>query len=121
MSTTDINFKDCRIAVSGARRNPTAQSKAEAIELLKELSDAISSLTEVERPPDGWRLARKTRKTRNRNTKLELQQARTCVCTTYIKREAEKSYQSPRISNEVSLPKGMSVEMAMAIHRTERM
>lgn len=117
---SEINFKASRIAVSDARKNPTAQSKAIAIELLKELSDAISSLPEVERPPDGWKLARKTRKTRNRNARLELQQAKTCVCTTYVKREAEKNYQAPRKVDAI-LPKGMSVEMAMAIHRTESM
>mgnify|MGYP003648611938 FL=1 len=116
----DINFKESRIAVSAARRNPTAQSKAIAIQLLKELSDAISSLTEVERPPDGWKLAKKTRKTRNRNAKLELQQAKTCVCVTYLKGKAEKSYQSPR-KPSANLPSGVSVEVAMAHHRTQRM
>jgi hypothetical protein len=115
----DINFKESRIAVSDARKNPTAQSKAIAIQLLKELSDAISSLTEVERPPDGWKLAKKTRKTRNRNAKLELQQAKTCVCVTYIKGKAEKSYQAPRNTSDAVLPKGMSVERAMRLLRMQ--
>ncbi len=117
----DINFKDCRIAVSEARNRPTAQSKAIAMRLLKEITESISSLAEVERPPDGWKLAKKTRRTRNRNEKLEHQQAKTCVCTTYVKREVEKSYQAPRRPNVAKLPKGVSVEVAMAIHRTQRM
>lgn len=117
----NINFKDCRVAVSEATARPTEQSKAIAMQLLKELTESISSLVEVERPSDGWKLARKTRRTRNRNEKLEVQQAKTCVCTTYVKREAEKSYQAPRRPNVAKLPKGVSVEVAMARHRTQRM
>jgi len=117
----DINFKDCRVAVSEATTRPTAQSKAIALQLLRELTESISSLAEVERPPDGWKLAKKTRGTRNRNEKLEHHQAKTCVCTTYVKRETEKSYQAPRRPNVAKLPKGVSVEVAMAHHRTQRM
>ena len=117
----DINIKDCRKAVNQAKYSATAERKARAIKLLKELTESISSLTEVERPSDGWKLAKKTRGTRNRNEKLEHQQAKTCVCTTYVGREAEKSYQAPRRPNVAKLPKGVSVEVAMAHHRTQRM
>jgi len=116
-----INFKDCRVAVSEATARPTEQSKAMALKLLKELTESILSLTEVEQPSNGWKLAKKARKSLDGNQRLEHQQARTCVCTTYIRREAEKSYQSPRIPDVARLPEGVSVQEAMSHLLTESM
>lgn len=45
--STDINIKDCRKAVNRAKYNPTAERKAQALKLLKELMDAVNNLEEV--------------------------------------------------------------------------
>lgn len=119
----DINFKDCRKAVNQAKFRATAERKALALKLLKQLTEAISNLEEVEaKPSKSNALARKASagRPKNRNQKLERQQAKDNVSTTYLKPEAEKSYQAPR--REVyTLSEGESVEVAMAKLRTKRL
>ena len=119
----DINFKDCRKAVNQAKFRATAERKALALKLLKQLTEAISNLEEVEaRPSKSNALARKASagRPKNRNQRLERQQAKDNVSTTYLKPEGEKSYQAPR--REVyTLSEGESVEVAMAKLRTKRL
>mgnify|MGYP003124894286 CR=1 FL=1 len=43
----DINIKDCRKAVNQAVYFPTAERKANALKLLKQLTEAVSNLKEV--------------------------------------------------------------------------
>ena len=116
----DINFKDCRKAVNQAKFKATAERKALALKLLKQLTEAIANLEEVEATPNKSNpLARKTRIKRSKNAKLERQQARANVSTTYIEPKVEESYQAPR--REVyKLSEGETVEMAMAKLRTQR-
>ena len=117
-----INFKDCQKAVNQAKYTPTAERKALALKLLTELTEAISNLEEVEaRPSKSNPLARKASagRPKSRNQRLERQQAKANVSTTYLKPEVEKSYQAPR--REVyTLSEGESVEVAMAKLRTKR-
>ena len=119
----DINFKDCRKAVNQAKFRATAERKALALKLLKQLTEAVSNLEEVEaKPSKSNPLARKASagRPKSRNQKLERQQARDNVSTTYLKPEAEKSYQAPR--REVyTLSEGETVEVAMAKLRTKRL
>ena len=42
-----VTFKDCRKAVNQAKYSATAERKARAIKLLKELTEAVSNLVEV--------------------------------------------------------------------------
>ena len=120
----DINITDCRKAVNRAKYNPTAERKAEALKLLKELTKAVSNLKEVK--PKAKKksnaLARKASagRPKNRNQKLERQQAKDGVSTTYLKPEAEDSYQAPR-EEVYTLSEGETVEMAMAKIRTKRL
>jgi len=123
----DINIKDCRKAVNRAKYNPTAERKAEALKLLKELTDAVSNLKEVKpkaKPKAKKKpnvLARKASagRPKSRNQKLERQQAKDNVSTTYLKPEAKDSYQAPR-EEVYTLSEGESVEVAMAKLRTKR-
>ena len=135
----DINIKDCRKAVNRAKYNPTAERKAEALKLLKELTEAVSNLKEVKpkvkskakpkakakaKPKAKSKpnaLARKASagRPKNRNQRLERQQAKDNVSTTYLKPEAEDSYQAPR-EEVYTLSEGESVEVAMAKLRTKR-
>ena len=119
----DINFKDCRKAVNQAKFRATAARKAQALKLLKQLTEAVSNLEEVEaKPTKSNPLARKASagRPRNRNQKLERQQARDSVSTTYLKSEVVESYQAPR-KEVVTLSEGETAEMAMAKLRTKRM
>ena len=43
----DINIKDCRKAVNQAKYMPTAERKANALKLLKQLTEAVTNLKEV--------------------------------------------------------------------------
>ena len=43
----DINIKDCRKAVNQAKYMPTAARKANALKLLKQLTEAVTNLKEV--------------------------------------------------------------------------
>ena len=129
----DINIKDCRKAVNRAKYNPTAERKAEALKLLKELTKAVSNLKEVKpkakskaKPKAKAKskpnaLARKASagRPKSRNQRLERQQAKDNVSTTYLKPEAEDSYQAPR-EEVYTLSEGESVEVAMAKLRTKR-
>tara|TARA_R110002096_G_scaffold229080_1_gene418586 strand:- start:771 stop:1190 length:420 start_codon:yes stop_codon:yes gene_type:complete len=119
----NIDFKDCRKAVNQAKYMATPERKAQALKLLKQLTDSISNLEEVEaKPSKSNPLARKASagRPRNRNEKLERQQARANVCTTYLKPEVVESYKAPR--REVyTLSEGETVEVAMAKLRTKRM
>ena len=45
--STDINLKDCRKAVNQAKYMPTAERKANALKLLKQLTEAVTNLVEV--------------------------------------------------------------------------
>ena len=117
-----INFKDCRKAVNQAKFRATAERKALALKLLKQLTEAISNLEEVEaKPSKSNALARKASagRPKNRNQRLERQQAKDNVSTTYLKPEAEDSYQAPR-EEVYTLSEGESVEVAMAKLRTKR-
>ena len=119
----NIDFKDCRKAVNQAKYMATPERKAQALKLLKQLTDSISNLVEVEaKPSKSNPLARKASagRPRNRNEKLERQQARANVCTTYLKPEVVESYKAPR--REVyTLSEGETVEVAMGKLRTKRM
>ena len=119
----NIDFKDCRKAVNQAKYMATPERKAQALKLLKQLTESISNLEEVEaKPTKSNRLARKASagRPRNRNQKLERQQARDSVSTTYLKPEVVESYQAPR-KEVVTLSEGETAEMAMAKLRTKRM
>jgi len=119
----DIQFKDCRKAINQAKFKATAERKALALKLLKQLTESISNLVEVEaKPSKSNPLSRKASagRPRNRNEKLERQQARANVCTTYLKPEVVESYQAPR-GEVYTLSEGETVEMAMAKLRTKRM
>ena len=110
-----VTFKDCRKAVNQAKYTPTAERKALALKLLTELTEAISNLEEVEaRPSKSNPLARKASagRPKSRNQRLERQQARDNVCTSYLKPKAEASYKAPR-REVVTLSEGETVEMAM--------
>ena len=119
----DINFKDCRKAVNQAKFKATAERKALALKLLKQLTEAVSNLEEVEAKPNKSNpLARKASagRPKGRNDKLERQQARDNVSTTYLKPEPTENYKAPR--REVyTLSEGETVEVAMAKLRTKRM
>jgi hypothetical protein len=119
----NIDFKDCRKAVNQAKYMATPERKAQALKLLKQLTESISNLEEVEaKPSKSNPLSRKASagRPRNRNEKLERQQARANVCTTYLKPEVVESYQAPR-GEVYTLSEGETVEMAMAKLRTKRM
>ena len=119
----NIDFKDCRKAVNQAKYMATPERKAQALKLLKQLTDSISNLEEVEaKPTKSNPLARKAAagRPKSRNQRLERQQARDNVCTTYLKPEVVESYKAPR--REVyTLSEGETVEVAMAKLRTKRM
>ena len=118
-----VTFKDCRKAVNQAKYMATPERKAQALKLLKQLTDSISNLEEVEaKPTKSNPLARKAAagRPKSRNQRLERQQARANVCTSYLKPEAVESYKAPR--REVyTLSEGETVEVAMAKLRTKRM
>ena len=118
-----VTFKDCRKAVNQAKYMATPERKAQALKLLKQLSDSISNLVEVEaKPTKSNPLARKASagRPKSRNQRLERQQAQANVCTTYLKPEVVESYKAPR--REVyTLSEGETVEVAMAKLRTKRM
>ena len=119
----NIDFKDCRKAVNQAKYMATPERKAQALKLLKQLTDSISNLEEVEaKPTKSNPLARKAAagRPKSRNQRLERQQARANVCTSYLKPEVVESYKAPR--REVyTLSEGETVETAMAKLRTKRM
>jgi len=118
-----VTFKDCQKAVNQAKYTPTAERKALALRLLTELTEAVSNLEEVEaRPSKSNPLARKAAagRPKSRNQRLERQQAKASVSTTYLEPDAEKSYQSRREAVYV-LSEGETVEVAMAKLRTKRM
>ena len=118
-----VTFKDCQKAVNQAKYTPTAERKALALKLLTELTEAVSNLEEVEaRPSKSNPLARKASagRPKSRNQRLERQQARDNVCTSYLKPKAEKRYQARREAVYV-LSEGETVEEAMAKLRTKRM
>ena len=119
----DINFKDCRKAINQAKFRATAERKAQALKLLKQLTDAVSNLEEVEsKPSKSNPLARKASagRPKSRNQRLERQQARDGVSTTYLKSEPTESYKSPR-KEVYTLSEGETVEVAMAKLRTKRL
>ena len=125
----DINIKDCRKAVNQAKYNPTAERKANAVKLLKELMKAVSLLPEPKvkkkvktTKPKVNVLARKASagKPKTSNQRLERQQAKDNVSTTYLKSKPTKSHQAPR-KEVVTLSEAETAEMAMAKLRTKRM
>tara|TARA_X000001382_G_scaffold55706_1_gene38163 strand:- start:16 stop:426 length:411 start_codon:yes stop_codon:yes gene_type:complete len=119
----DINFKDCRKAINQAKFRATAERKAQALKLLKQLTEAVSNLEEVEaKPTKSNPLARKASagRPKSRNQRLERQQARANVCTSYLKSEVVESYKAPR-KEVYTLSEGETVEVAMAKLRTKRM
>tara|TARA_R110000868_G_scaffold49401_6_gene159470 strand:+ start:228 stop:647 length:420 start_codon:yes stop_codon:yes gene_type:complete len=119
----NITFKDCQKAVNQAKYMATPERKAQALKLLTELTEAIHSLEEVESKPHKVNvLARKAAAgmPKSRNQRLERQQAKDNVCTSYLKPKAEKSYQARR-EEVYTLSEGESVETAMAKLRTKRM
>mgnify|MGYP003637768197 FL=1 len=119
----NIQFKDCQKAVNQAKYMATPERKAQALKLLKQLTDSISNLEEVEaKPTKSNPLARKASagRPKSRNQRLERQQARDNVCTSYLKPEVEKSYQARR-QEVYTLSEGETVETAMAKLRTKRM
>tara|TARA_R100001463_G_scaffold66927_1_gene120578 strand:- start:1590 stop:1982 length:393 start_codon:yes stop_codon:yes gene_type:complete len=86
----DINIKDCRKAVNRAKYNPTAERKAQALKLLKELMDAVTNLEEVKpktakpKTKAKPKAKRKSPKRKPSNQRLEEAQAKDNVSTTYI-------------------------------------
>ena len=118
-----VTFKDCQKAVNQAKYGATAERKALALKLLTQLTEAIHNLEEVEgRKTKPNVLARKAAagKPKSRNQRLERQQARDNVCTSYLKPEVTKSYQARR-EEVYTLSEGETVEVAMAKLRTKRM
>ena len=116
-----VTFKDCQKAVNQAKYGPTAERKAQALKLLTELTEAISNLEEVEgKEYKPNVLARKASagKPKSRNDRLERQQARDNVCTSYLPTKNVDSYKAPR-REVVTLSEGETVEMAMAKLRTK--
>ncbi len=119
----DIQCKDCRKAINQAKFRATAERKAQALKLLKQLTDAVSNLEEVEsKPTKSNPLARKASagRPKSRNQRLERQQARDGVSTTYLKSEPTESYKSPR-KEVYTLSEGETVEVAIANLRTTRL
>ena len=119
----NIDFKDCRKAVNQAKYMATPERKAQALKLLKQLTDSISNLEEVEAKPRKTNvLARKASagRPKSRNQRLERQQARDGVSTTYLEPEVVESYKAPR-KEVYTLSEGESVEVAMAKIRTKRL
>ena len=119
----NIQFKDCRKAVNQAKYMATPERKAQALKLLKQLTDSISNLEEVEAKPRKTNvLARKASagRPKSRNQRLERQQARDGVSTTYLEPEVVESYKAPR-KEVYTLSEGETAEMAMAKLRTKRM
>ena len=57
-------------------------------------------------------LARKTRLRLNRNQRLEHRQARTQICTTYLKGEVEPSYKAPRCAISLEIREGETAKDA---------
>ena len=57
-------------------------------------------------------LARKTRVRLDRNQRLEHRQARTQICTTYLKGEVEPSYKAPRCAISLEIREGETAEQA---------
>ena len=84
----DINIKDCRKAVNRAKYNPTAERKAQALKLLKELTKAVANLEEVApkatKPKSKAKPKAKRVKRKTSNQRLEESQAKDNVSTTYI-------------------------------------
>ena len=119
----DINFKDCRKAINQAKFRATAERKAQALKLLKQLTEAVSNLEEVEaKPTKSNPLARKAAagRPKSRNQRLERQQARDGVSTTYLEPEVVESYKAPR-KEVYTLSEGETAEMALAKLRTKRL
>ena len=58
------------------------------------------------------KLARKTRLRLDRNQRLEHRQARTQICTTYLKGEVEPSYKAPRCAISLEIRDGETAEQA---------
>ena len=57
-------------------------------------------------------LARKTRVRLDRNQRLEHRQARTQICTTYLKGEVEPSYKAPRCAISLEIREGETAKQA---------
>tara|TARA_R100000231_G_scaffold138628_1_gene117429 strand:+ start:253 stop:462 length:210 start_codon:yes stop_codon:yes gene_type:complete len=65
-------------------------------------------------------LARKARVRLDRNQRLEHRQARTQICTTYLKSEVEPSYKAPRCAISLEIREGETAKDAylrMKAHR----
>ena len=106
-----MKFTDIRSAVRLAKQQPSAKNKRIAMRLLKEITTHITSLEVVE-DFSGRNLARKTRLGLNRNQRLEHRQARTQICTTYLKSEVEPSYKAPRCAISLEIRDGETPEQA---------
>ena len=126
--STDINLKDCRKAVNQAKYMPTAERKANALKLLKQLTEAVTNLKEVKpkakakakAKPKAKHVTPKRKARKSSNQRLEESQAKDNVCTSYLKPEVVENYKAPR-REAYTLSEGETVEMAMAKLRTKRM
>ena len=113
----DINIKDCRKAVNRAKYNPTAERKAQALKLLKELMDAVNNLEEVKpkatKPKSKAKpkAKRKATKRKTSNQRLEEAQAKDNVSENFIPKEVAEVNTLPEFSELRSL--GYSVEDAV--------
>ena len=65
-------------------------------------------------------LARKTRVRLDRNQRLEHRQARTQICTTYLKGEVEPSYKAPRCAISLEIREGETAKDAYLRMKAQR-
>jgi len=115
-----MKFTDIRSAVRLAKQQPTTKNKRIAMRLIKEMTAHISSLEEVE-DFSGRNLARKVRLGLNSNQRMEHRQARTNICTTYLKSEVEPSYKARRCAISLEIRDGETAEMAYLRSKEERL
>tara|TARA_Y100001973_G_C5129650_1_gene297028 strand:+ start:152 stop:505 length:354 start_codon:yes stop_codon:yes gene_type:complete len=115
-----MKFTEIRSAVRLAKQQPSAKNKRIAMRLLKEMTAHITSLEVVE-DFSGRNLARKARVRLSHNQRLEHRQARTQICTTYLKSEVEPSYKSPRCAISLEIRDGETPEQAYIRSKEERL
>ena len=115
-----MKFTDIRSAVRLAKQQPTTKNKRIAMRLLKEMTAHITSLEVVE-DFSGRNLARKARLRLNSNQRMEHRQARTNICTTYLKSEVEPSYKVRRCAISLEIRDGETAEQAYLRSKEERL
>ena len=111
MSNIDTQaIKDCKKAVNQAKFNPTKARKANAINLLTELAEAVANLEEVKPKPKAKKKS-KTSKRKPKNQRLEESQAKSNVAENFIPEAVAEVNTLPEFSELRSM--GYSVEDAV--------